>query len=99
MARGRPAASTRPWSSTTKRSARRIIACIVCSMMQIVAFLSTEPGQRLVEQEQPRMASESAGQLHEAQLLVCELAGRHARLIGQPHLTQGPHRGDGGLAV
>ena len=102
-----PSASTRPWSSTTNRSASRIIACIVCSMMQIVipcarnrastsstlvAFLATQPGQRLVQQQQPGIAGQGAGQLHQAQLLVGELAGGHARLILQPDLMQRPHR-------
>ena len=77
---------------------------MVCSMMQIVmpslaqprqhvqhvvAFLAAEPGQRLVEQQQARMAGQRAGQLHQAELLVGELArGARRHWSCKPNLVQ-----------
>ena len=96
--RGNPLARTRPWSSTTNRSAIRIIACMVCSMMttvsalvsqplqhvqHVVALLAPKPRQGFIQQQQPRRAGQRARQFHQPKLLVGQLSGGDAGLGGQ----------------
>ena len=62
----------------------------------VIAFLPAQAGQGLVEEQQAGVARQGAGQLHQAKLLVGELAGGHARPVLQSHLMERPHgRGDG----
>ena len=60
-----------------------------CQHVQyFVALVAPEACQRLVEQQQPRLAGERACQFHQPQLLVGELPGLPRRELQQADVAQ-----------
>ena len=57
-------------------------------IQHVVALLAAQPRQRLVQQQQPRRAGQRARQFHQPQLLVGQLPGGNAGLVGQPDALQ-----------
>ena len=105
---GRPAAITRPWSAHTRRSTRARQKCEVvfhhqhgharvgdgadaAREVQLLHFI--EAGCRFVEQQQKRVGSKRARDLHSAARSIGKLAASRRRVLGNAERLRSRHAG------